>query len=65
MFFFSFKILPSDLSDLLFHIPMNIIATSLRPLHSDWLCVVLLSTTCAVTVTLFVDKTNDRGVILF
>ena len=35
-----------------------------RPLHSDWLCMTLLTTTCDVTVTLFIDKINVREVIL-
>ena len=35
---------------------MNRIFTSPRPLHCDWLCVTLLTTTWDVTVTLFIDK---------
>ena len=48
---FSLKILRSDWSDLFCHTPMNRIFTSPRPLHSAWLCVTLLTTTCDVTVT--------------
>ena len=36
-----------------------------RHFHSDWLCMTLLTTTCDVTATLLIDKTNEREVILF
>ena len=33
-----------------------------RPLHSDWPCVTLLTTTYDVTVRLSIDKTNLREI---
>ena len=62
---FSLKILRSDWTHLFFHTRMNRIYTSTHPLHSDWLCVTLLTPNCDVTVMLFMDKPNVREVILF
>ena len=36
-----------------------------RPLHSDWICVTLLTTTFDVTVTLLIDKAILREVFSF
>ena len=48
-----------------FHLTMEIMFTLPRPLHSDRLCATLLLATFGVTVTLFIDKTNVREVVLF